>query len=302
MWLGAEGEIAARKRLTLASLLGLAVLALAIVAAIWLGRTLSRPVERVADASRKLKQFELAGLDPLPPSRLKEIDDQAAAFNSMLGGLAAFERYVPKRLVRRLIELGVAGAVRSEERLVTVMFTDIVGFTTISERLTPTEVAEMLNHHFSLVASCVESEGGTIDKFIGDAVMAFWGAPDPQPDHAIRACRAASCIARKMADAPGRSAGGGPAVRIRVGIHSGKVLVGNIGSESRTNYTVIGDAVNASQRIEALAKEFDRGDPVTVLASGDTAALLDGSFNLEPLGEAELRGRRAATALYRLVA
>ncbi|HSE79134.1 MAG TPA: adenylate/guanylate cyclase domain-containing protein [Alphaproteobacteria bacterium] len=302
VWLGADEEIAARQRLTLAAILGLAVLAFATVAAIWLGRALSRPVERVAEASRKLTRFELAGLDPLPASRLKEIDDQATAFNSMLGGLAQFERYVPKRLVRRLIELGVAGAVRSEERLVTVMFTDIVGFTSISERLSPAEIADLLNHHFSLVAGCVESESGTIDKFIGDAVMAFWGAPDVQPDHAIRACHAATCIARMLANMPRPPAGDGPGVRIRVGIHSGKVLVGNIGSETRTNYTVIGDAVNASQRIEALAKEFDRGDSVTILISGDTAALLDGSFKLEPLGDVELRGRRAATTLYRLIA
>src|SRR3546814_11538037 len=108
----------------------------------------------------------------------------------MLSGLRWFETYVPRSLVMRLIRLG-EGGVESEERPVTVMFTDIVGFTAASQRLTPRDTADFLNHHFALVAAAIDASGGTLDKYMGDAVMAFWGAPDDQPDHAARACRAA---------------------------------------------------------------------------------------------------------------
>src|SRR3546814_3042441 len=97
----------------------------------------------------------------------------------------------------RLIRLG-EGGVESEERPVTVMFTDIVGFTAASQRLTPRDTADFLNHHFDLVAAAIDASGGTLDKYMGDAVMAFWGAPDDQPDHAERACRAALEIMRAV--------------------------------------------------------------------------------------------------------
>ena len=301
-WLAVEGEIEAIKRLRFAGLIGLGLLLVAIAVAIVLGKALSRPVQRIAAASRKVGDFDLSAITSLPPSRVKEIDEQAAAFNSMVGGLAAFERYVPKLLVQRLVKLGLAGHVASEERQVTLLFTDIAGFTSLSERLPPADVAALLNRHFSLITSCIEIEGGTIDKFIGDAVMAFWGAPEPQPDHALRACRAAQAIAHSVAaEHRASAASGGIPVRIRVGIHSGSVVVGNIGSTSRMNYTVIGDTVNTCQRIESLGKQFDRGEPVTILISGATVALAGDRMSFEPAGVGELRGRQEAVPIYRLV-
>src|SRR3546814_18383682 len=111
----------------------------------------------------------------------------------MLGGLRWFETYVPRSLVMRLIRLGDDG-VESEERQVTVMFTDIADFTTASQQLTPHDTADFLNHHFGLIAAAIDETGGTLDTYLGDAVMALWGAPDDQPDHAERACRAALSI------------------------------------------------------------------------------------------------------------
>ena len=116
----------------------------------------------------------------------------------MLRGLRWFEVYVPRTLVERLLHLGAAGSLDSVEREITVMFTDIASFTAFSEGRPAAEVAAFLNRHFALVSQAIEAEGDTVDKFIGDGVMAFWGAPEAQPDHAERAARAALAIAEAI--------------------------------------------------------------------------------------------------------
>jgi class 3 adenylate cyclase len=117
------------------------------------------------------------------------------------------------------------------------------------------EIADFLNHHFALVAKCVEAEGGTVDKYIGDSVMAFWGAPEPQPDHTERACRAAIGVSIALkSDNMARKREGKPPVRVRIGVHTGEVVVGNIGAPGRINYTIVGDTVNAASRLEQLCK------------------------------------------------
>ncbi len=197
---------------------------------------------------------------------------------------------------------GPADAVPSTERDMTVLFTDIANFTGTCARFGAARAADFLNRHFAMLAGCVEVEGGTIDKFMGDALMAFWGAPAEQPDHAARACRAACAIARAVdKDNRLRRAAGEAPVRLRVGIHSGPMMVGHIGVPARMSYTIVGEAVNTGQRIEALGKRL--GDPhaaVTILVSGDTAARLGGSMPLEPLGEHALRGRQAPIRVHRL--
>ena len=195
------------------------------------------------------------------------------------------------------------GAAESRERELTVLFTDIVGFTAMSERLSAREVADFLNEHFTLLARCVEAEEGTIDKYIGDSLMAFWGAPDVQEDHARRACRAARAIARAMeADNAARAAAGQASVRIRVGIHSGPAVVGNIGAPGRINYTIVGDTVNISQRLESLGRDFDRGEAVTVLIGGATARAVEGDFALESVGSCAVKGREEKVPAFRLAA
>jgi len=227
---------------------------------------------------------------------------QARAFNAMLGGLRWFEAYVPKRLVTRLMAGGEAGALPSVERDLTIMFTDIVGYTSVSEGRDAGAVAELLNRHFALVAACIEDEEGTVDKFIGDSVMAFWGAPDKQKNRAMRACRAALAIRDAVtADNKARAAAGLPTIRIRIGLHSGKVTVGNIGAPGRFNYTIVGDAVNVASRIEGQGRQHGRaGEDVTILISGETARDLDESFDPVRVGEVEIRGRGEPVELYRL--
>ncbi len=291
------------RRLLWAALAGLATLIIAVLAAILLGKRIARPVVELAAAASRIGKLEISETDELPGSIFRELNDQARAFNAMLRGLRWFEIYVPRKLVRRLIGQGDAALPNSVEREVTVMFTDIAGFTGLAEGSPVPGIAAFLNRHFALLAGCIEDEDGTVDKFIGDSVMAFWGAPDDQPDHAERAARAARAIVAAVeAENATRRAAGEPPVRLRVGLHTGPVIVGNIGAPGRINYTIIGDAVNIGQRLEQLGKEVvgQSAAAVIVLASAATAERLGPEFARDALGGHQLRGRNQTIEVFRL--
>ena len=290
-------------RLRWAALAGLGMLLIAVASAIVLGRRIARPVVELAAAASHIGKLEISETGELPGSVFRELNDQARAFNTMLRGLRWFEIYVPRKLVHRLVGHGEAGSTDSVEREVTVMFTDIARFSSLSEGVPASEIAEFLNRHFALLAACIEDEEGTLDKFIGDSIMAFWGAPDDQPDHAERAARAARAIgvAVKAENEARRAAGEAP-VGVRIGLHSGPVTVGNIGAPGRINYTIIGDAVNIGQRLEQLGKQFpsEAGGAVTILASAATVERLGPEFPRESLGDHRLRGRQEMIEVFRL--
>ena len=301
LWFVEEDVDQVLDRLQASALAGIALVVLAIGAAILLGHVIARPIRAAALGTARVGELDLEHVDPLSHSLFRELNEQARAFNAMLVSLRAFETYVPKALVQRLIRHDGEEAVGSEERELTVLFTDVVGFTALSERSTAAEVASFLNEHFALLASCVEAESGTIDKFIGDALMAFWGAPDHQSDTAPRACRAAQAMARAVAaDNERREAAGMLPIGIRIGIHTGPVVVGNIGAPGRINYTIVGDSVNIGQRLEALGKTLGDGQPVSILISGATAERLDDGFALEPAGDFAVKGRSEPVKVYRL--
>jgi adenylate cyclase len=291
-------------RLAIAAGVGVVVVILAILAALLIGRKIARPVRRLADAAHLVGSFRLDAVAPLPHSGIREINDQSTAFNSMVNGLRWFGAYVPKGLVRQLLQSSDAAAIASGSRNLTVMFTDIVGFSTYSEDRPAAEVADFLNEHFALLTDCIEAEDGTVDKFIGDSVMAFWGAPDKQKGRATRACRAALAIraAMERANATQRADGREP-VRIRIGIHSGRATVGNIGSPDRLNYTAIGDMVNVAQRMEQLGKRLvPEGGDVTILITEATRADLGPGFEVRSLGRHAVKGREEAIEVFELVA
>ncbi|WP_340116236.1 adenylate/guanylate cyclase domain-containing protein [Pelagibius sp. 7325] len=293
-------------RVALAGWIGLTILALSLLLAVVLGRFIARPVRDLAEAARAVSSFDFRRVPRAKGSVFRELDSAAEAFNAMLSGLRWFETYVPRSLVLRLIGLGEDG-VESEERQVTVMFTDIVGFTTASQKLTPHDTADFLNHHFGLIATEIDKTGGTLDKYMGDAVMAFWGAPDDQPDHAERACRAALAVAVALeADNRARAAAGQPPVRMRIGLHSGPAIVGNIGAPGRVNYTLIGDTVNVANRLEAYGKEaaaVDTGadSAAMILLSAATRGRLGPGWRVADLGEHQMRGRAGRVGVFRLL-
>lgn len=274
------------------------------MAAAYIGRQIAQPVRRLAQGAKKVHSLDLANVDRIPRSFFSELDDAARSFNFMLDGLRWFERYVPKGLVKRLMKQNPEGNIRSSYREVAVMFTDIVGFTSISENLTAPATADFLNNHFTMIAGCVEAEGGTVDKFIGDSVMAVWGIPERQADLADRACRCALDISRNV-DKLNRHHQSkvvrNQPLRLRIGVHLGRVVVGNIGSSDRVDYTVIGDPVNVAQRLEEAGKTLgDTDSNVNILISGSVKGSLVKSLDLDHLGPKTLRGREEQVEVYAL--
>jgi adenylate cyclase len=200
---------------------------------------------------------------------------------------ARMERYHSPAVVDEIVK-GIVSTDESEIRNadVSILFADISGFTTVSETKNPEEVAEFLSHFFSSAVESIFSYGGTLDKFIGDAVMAFFGAPIPQEDHADRAVLAGLMLQRLIGEwNDERDKTGLPPVRIRVGINSGPAVVGNVGTEKRVDYTVLGSAVNIASRLESgVAK------PGQLVISQNTLDRVVGSFQTEALGEFALKG------------
>ena len=283
------------------ALLGLGAMLLAVIVAILLGKRLSRPIQAIAGQATRVADFDLDGVTPLPRSRVLELDDQASAFNAMLIGLRAFSTYIPRSLVAKLVRTGEVGIAEPREAIITVMFTDIVGFTTLSEQMDAAAAARLLNHHFAILCRAVDAHGGTVDKFLGDGMLAFFGAPDRLRGHAAAAVRAAAAIREELA-ADNRDAveKGRAPLRVRIGIHTGAVIVGNIGASDRVNYTIVGDTVNISQRLQDLGKQLEPGATAAIAISGETASRLDDAFETIPAGEHRLRGRGEATTVFLL--
>jgi adenylate cyclase len=209
--------------------------------------------------------------------------------------LAAFGQYVPAAVVSQLAHApGGLRALDGEAREMTVMFCDIKGFTAISEGLRPPELVQLLNAVLSPVTRVVHRHHGTVDKYIGDAVMAFWGAPLPDPDHAYHAVLAAlelgSTLERLRRQFRAR---GWPDVEMGTGINTGVVNVGNMGSEFRMAYTVVGDAVNLAARLETLTRALR----VSALVTEATARAAPGIVYRE-LGKVRIRGRQQPVRVY----
>ena len=290
------------RRMTVALMVGVAALVVSIVAAVLLGRRIARPIVRFSAAAGQVRELNLGEVGELPGSVFRELHQQAMAFNAMLSALRWFELYIPRKIVERLVKRGNIDDTISSSREITVMFTDIAGFSSVAEHLSAPEVAVLVNRHFEIVAGCIEAEEGTVDKFIGDSVMAFWGAPEAQADAAERACRAALAITDGIRgeNARRRSVGEAP-LGIRIGIHSGNATAGNIGAPGRINYTIIGDAVNVGQRLEQLGKTlFPADNETAILISGATASELGPDFHPAPAGKHPVKGRAGEIDVFKL--
>ena len=277
-------------------LIGLAFLVIASgILSAWLARrVIAQPLITVVDELRHVERFELDQVRR-HPSRVVELANLSTAIADMAGGLAAFRKYIPADLVRTLLRQGIEPRPGGSIRMLTVMFTDIAGFTGLSERLGD-QIIPLLSRYLDTVSREVTGHSGTIDKFIGDAVMAFWGAPTANPNHAVDACRAAlacqsALLQSGLVDDHGRP------VKVRIGINSGDMLVGNIGSEFRLNYTVIGDAVNVASRLEAANKEYG----TEIIIGEETRRLAGDRIHVRELDRLVVYGRAGGLAIYELL-
>jgi adenylate cyclase len=255
---------------------------------------IAAPLARVVGEIRHVENFALEKVRR-HPSRLTELSSLSGAIAEMAAGLSAFRKFIPADLVRLLLRQGVEAKPGGAIHELTVMFIDVAGFTGLSERMGD-RVVPLLSSYLDLASEIIDINGGTIDKFIGDAVMAFWGAPSPNPDHAVDCCRAALACQRAVEEA-GLTDDHGERIQIRIGINSGDMLVGNIGSEVRLNYTVIGDAVNIASRLESTNKSYGS----TIIIGPETRRLASDRIVVRELDRLAVYGRAGGLHIYELL-
>lgn len=240
-----------RNRDVLLMMLAVFIIVILAASAFAVRRVIGGPLARVAGNLRELEDFRLDRIAAIPSS-FSEIRQVSQATSRMAASLASFKKYIPTELVRTLFAQGIEAELGGELRELTILFMDLASFTQISERLGD-RLIEFLGDYLSEMSTRIQSEKGTIDKYIGDAIMAFWGAPLPNESHALSACRAALACQARLREMRGA---GVAELSARIGLNTGRVLVGNVGSHDRINYTVIGDPVNVASRLESLNKAY----------------------------------------------
>jgi adenylate cyclase len=256
-----------------------------------------QPLQRIIVQTRRVERFDLAAVERIP-SPIVEIDAMSASVKQMANGLGSFRRYLPAELVQTLMEQGVVAELGGERRTLSVLFMDLEGFTSLSERM-GYRVVPLLGEYLGAMSEELMAERGTIDKFIGDSVMAFWGAPLHNEEHATDACRAALNCQRRFAELQAAwVARGLPSLNMRIGLNTGRMVVGNIGSQDRLNYTVIGDSVNLASRLEGLNNSYG----TMILISQNTYELAKYDIVARKLDAVAVRGKEEAVAVYELLA
>ncbi|WP_455381910.1 cation:dicarboxylate symporter family transporter, partial [Salinispira pacifica] len=261
-------------------------------------RAITFPLGRLSREMERIRNFDLLGDEEIG-SRIREIHTMTQSFLNMKQGLRAFNKYVPSKLVAQLLELGQEPRLGGQSKELTILFSDIKGFTSISERLPPHRLVDELAIYFTTLSNIIMKNGGTVDKYIGDAIMAFWNAPADSPNHAEAACRAAIAMNRALHDLRHTDRGDTSIFETttRLGIHTGEAIVGNMGSSERLNYTVIGDNVNLASRLEGLNKYYG----TEIIVSDSTLSGAHGSVVARLLDRVAVKGRTAGIEIYELV-
>jgi adenylate cyclase len=284
-------------------LLALAGLAISAALARWIARGVSRPVLQLAHGADRIARGDYQ--HRVEVRQRDEIGSLAHSFNEMSHGLAERDRVrdllgkvISPEVASELLQRGVA--LGGEEREVTILFSDLRNFTGMSEALPPQEILAILNDYFTRMAAIVEKHGGVVDKYVGDALMALFGAPLANPDDADRGLKAALEMVQALDELNREWELRGLApIGVGIGINTDVVVAGNMGSETRLNYTVIGDGVNLASRLEGLTKipEYQ----TRIIVSGATLAKAKGRYRMRPLGEVAVRGKQKSTKIFALL-
>jgi adenylate cyclase len=289
------GELKATNKIIAQGIFVIIIISLIFV--YFFARGLSKSIERVSWQFEGIRDFSFKiGSDR--NSRIMEISDLQNGLVLLQSALSSFVKFVPVGVVRHLVSSGTTIVPGVDKMAITILFCDLENFSTQAEKLSSEDLLQQLNEYFSLITGAVAEEEGTVDKFIGDAVMALWGAPNPQADHVVKGCVAALKAKKRMHSLlTAWRAQGKPEMRVRIGLHCGEVLVGNVGSPERLAYTAIGDGVNVAARLEGTNKLFGS----TICISEDVRSALGKDAIVRPLRFLTLKGRVEQVMVYELL-
>ncbi len=278
-------------------LISILVIAIAIPLIAFTAWRLSKPLRRVARETDGIKEFKL---EPTPPikSRISEVHRLTESVATMKTTLRTFAQYVPKDLVKQLVETGREQKLGGEKRELSVMFSDVAGFTDMAESMDPEALMLKTSAYFEKLCQVILAHGGTIDKFIGDAIMAFWNPPLPDAEHQRHACLAMlACRRASLAMDQEWSAQDRPEMFTRFGLHCGETVVGNLGSADRMDYTALGATVNLASRLEGLNKYYG----TQLLASQAVVEAVGAEFVFRPVDLVQPKGTSIPVGVFELV-
>lgn len=262
-----------------------------------IAKHIAKPIENVARELQAIEHFNIESSKPIQ-SVFFEIEMMNQALSAMKRSLKDFSRFVPKAVVRKLIESGEGAELGGRKMYISILFTDVKGFSTISEKLTSEKIALHISEYFDELTQIIIEEGGTVDKYIGDSIMAFWGAPVESNDHPIHACRATVRCIKKLEELNKTwLLDGKPPLPTRFGIHTGDAIVGNVGSKDRLNYSAFGDSVNTASRLEGTNKFYQ----TTAIVSHDTYKQVRNDFICRPLDIVAVYGKTQGVKIYELM-
>jgi class 3 adenylate cyclase len=260
-------------------------------------KRISKPIERVSEEMNGLQSLQFSPENP-PDSMIREIFHLQEAVKLMSNSLRSFAAFVPVGIVRQLINSGKPLALSGESRFLTIFFSDLENFSSVSEHLSPEELIRQVSSYFEVVVGALTQESATIDKFIGDSVMAFWGAPTEVPDQVYHACVGALRVAHRVRRLNLEWAQDGrPQMRVRIGLHCADVVVGNVGSSERLSYTVMGDGVNIASRLEGANKIFH----TTICISDSVYNAVADRIIARPIQFVSVKGRQGKVMVYELI-
>jgi adenylate cyclase len=258
----------------------------------------SSPIILLAHDVRGLKRFRFKKSSVIT-THVLEVQVLIEAFNAAKNALSSFAKYVPKTLIEKLMETGTVAEVGGERKEITILFSDIRGFTDISENMTPEDLMSHISVYVENMTQVIHQYQGNVDKYIGDAVMTFWGAPIDDAEHATHGCFAAlMCRYRINQLNEIWLHENKPVLYTRYGLNTGAAIVGNMGSSDRLNYTAIGDNVNLASRLEGMNKVYG----TEILVSESVYLAAKDQFLFRPVDKVRVKGKTALTAIYELVA
>ena len=280
------------------TVISLGILLLAAILVVYFSKRISSPIVLLAKETDKIRHFDLDSKVHIH-SNIKELRLMDSSISSLRTAIRSFARYMPKEVVKQLVQQKKELVIGGEKKEITILFSDITGFTSIAETLPTETTMTLLSEYFDLMSQIILSSAGTIDKYIGDGIMAFWGAPQEVSHHCVKASLAAlECQTELKKLNQQRKEAELPEFHTRIGIHTGLVIVGNVGTSERMNYTVIGDAVNLAARLQPINKIYHTG----IIISEEVYDKLGESFLVRPLDIVEVRGRKEKIRIYELVA